>query len=160
MTDKPFDPEAPYGRSPVNGQPLPAGLRDPVVRAKAAASAKASLAERKRRSEKTKAKVNNAFLDDVLALWRKKGPEILEQAAAKAPEKVMKIVADLIPKQMEIKGGAVQDLDDEKIEELIGAITRQLGRGVETAAAEAASRAGAQTIDAEAVEIQSLPKAT
>lgn len=153
------DPDAPYGRMP-NGHPRSPGLRDPVLLAKAQAARKENLADRRRRAERTRAEVNVGFLEAVKELWREQGQDILQRAARDHPEKVMKVLADLMPKQMEIKGSAVQDLDDDRISELIEAITDRIGRGAGAALEAAASRAGAETIDAEVVEVQAVPKAT
>jgi hypothetical protein len=142
----------------VKGAPGP--LSDPEIRAKAVANRKANLAERKRRAESSRADLSVAFLEDVHELWKEHGKTILARAAFTHPEKVAKIIADLMPKQMEIKGSAVQDLEDDRLADLIDAISERLGRGTEAALGAAQGRADAQTIDAEIVEVSAVPEAT
>jgi hypothetical protein len=131
-------------------------LSDPVTLAKAQAARKENLAERKRKADRSRADLSVDFLGDVHELWKEHGKTILARAAFTHPEKVAKIIADLMPKQMEIKGSAVQDLDDERLHDLIGAISDRLGRGAETALGEAQGRSAPQIIDATAVELPAV----
>lgn len=140
----------------LNGSPM----KDPEIKAKALASRKANAAERRRRAEIARADLNGAFLDDLNEMWREHGKTILARAAFAHPEKVAKILADLVPKQMEVKTSSVQDLEDDRLADLIDALSERLGRGAEAALGAAQSRATAQTIDAEVVELQALPEAT
>ena len=135
------------------------GLSDPAVLAKAQAARKENLAERKRKAERARADLSVDFLGDVHELWKEHGKTILARAAFAHPEKIAKIIADLMPKQMEIKGSAVQDLDDERLHDLIGAISERLGRGAENALGTAEGRSPPKIIDATAIELRPLPEA-
>jgi hypothetical protein len=135
------------------------GLRDPQILAKAQAARKENLAERRRKADRSRADLSVDFLGDVHELWREHGKTILARAAFAHPEKVAKIIADLMPKQMEIKSSAVQDLDDDRLHDLIGAISERLGRGAEAALGAAEGRSPPKIIDATAVELRPIPEA-
>jgi hypothetical protein len=71
----------------------------------------------------------------------------------------VKIIADLMPKQMEVTGTVVQDLEDDRLNDLIGALSERLGRGAQTALGAAQGRATSEVIDAEVVDISPVHEA-
>jgi hypothetical protein len=135
-------------------------LRDPVLREKAVATRNANMAEKRRKADKSRAELNLHFLADLNELWREHGKAILSRAAFAHPEKVAKLIADLVPKQLEVKTSAVQDLDDDRLDDLVSALSERLGRGATTALNSAQGRAGAQTIEAEIIDVPPVQEAT
>lgn len=126
---------------------------------KGAAARTANYAEKRRKAEAARADLSLDFLTDLKEMWGEHGKTILARAAFAHPEKVAKIMADLMPKQMEIKGSAIQDIEDDRLADLIDALSERLGRGVEGVAGSVAGGSRATIIDAEAVEVPALPKA-
>lgn len=157
MTDQDYEPtpEEVLGEAPKPKHLL----ADPEIRRKAMEQRKLNTAEKKRKAEASRADLSVKFLSDVHELWKEHGPTILARAAFAHPEKIAKIVADLMPKQLEVKGSAVQDLDDERLSELIGAISDRLGRGTEAALGAAEGRAAPKIIDATIIDVSPVREA-
>lgn len=74
------------------------------------------------------------FTEDLMAVWAGQGPQILERAAFQNPMGFAKMVADLLPKQLDVDVSVVEELPDDQLAELIAGVGELLGRRVVQAA--------------------------
>lgn len=81
------------------------------------------------------------FTEDLMTIWSGQGPQILERAAFQNPMAFAKMVADLLPKQLDVDVNVVQELEDDQLADLISGVGEILGRRVEQAAREVEGRA-------------------
>lgn len=72
-------------------------------------------------------KLGEAFIADLYADWLKAGPEAIKAARAHNPAAYLRVVASILPKQLEIKDGTFDGLTDEQLASLIVAARDALG---------------------------------
>jgi hypothetical protein len=77
-------------------------------------------------------KLSEAFIADVCADWQQNGPQVIEACRLNKPEVYLKVVASLLPKQMEIKEGLFDSVTDEQLAAMIAAARDSLGMTDET----------------------------
>lgn len=72
-------------------------------------------------------KLSEAFVADLYDAWQEKGQDVISRVAAERPQDFLKVVASLLPKQVEIKEDAFGELTDEQLAALITAARHSLG---------------------------------
>lgn len=66
-------------------------------------------------------KLGEAFLTDLYADWQDHGVEVIARVRDEKPDAYLKVVASILPKQLEIKEGAFDGLGDEELAALVAA---------------------------------------
>jgi len=93
----------------------------------------------------TRHKISEAFLEDMHAAWKTKGAEAIAKVVEERPHEFLKVVAGLLPRDVNVKIDNLAEIDDAELAASLAAL-RSLAN---TCAAEIA-RAGA--IEAESTE--------
>jgi hypothetical protein len=66
-------------------------------------------------------KLGEAFLQDLYADWQQHGPQVIETCRRNKPEVYLKVVASLLPKELEIKENPFDGFTDDELAALIAA---------------------------------------
>jgi hypothetical protein len=66
-------------------------------------------------------KLGEAFIADFYADWQQHGRQVIETCRINKPEAYLKVVASLLPKQLEVKEGLFDGVTDEQLEAMIAA---------------------------------------
>jgi hypothetical protein len=74
----------------------------------------------------SKNSVAKAFYDDVFAVWEDVGESALRRAAFSDPVGFTKMVASLMPKQLDVTTTSVNELENEQLDRLIDQLQRTL----------------------------------
>lgn len=89
-------------------------------------------------------KLGEAFLADMLADWETNGKAVIEKVRAEKPDQYLKVVASILPKELNVRVNEFDDLTDDQLARQLAAIASQLaGAGIalgEGAGAEEASQ--------------------
>ena len=85
-------------------------------------------------------KLGEAFLADMLEDWEANGPETIQRVREEKPDAYLKVVASILPKELNVKVSELDDLSDEQIDKRIAALARALE--LEIGAGKAAGREG------------------
>lgn len=72
-------------------------------------------------------KLGERFVADLYEAWQEKGQDVIARVAAERPQDFLKVVASLLPKQVEIKEDAFGELTDEQLVAIISAARHSLG---------------------------------
>lgn len=64
-------------------------------------------------------KLGEAFLEDMLASWQTQGREAIERVIADKPEQFLKVVASILPRDLNVNINNMDDLTDEQLIERI-----------------------------------------
>lgn len=60
-------------------------------------------------------KLGEAFLEDLLVSWEANGPEVITRVIAEKPEQYLKVIASLMPKDLNVNVNPVGDMTDEQL---------------------------------------------
>lgn len=71
-------------------------------------------------------KLGEAFLADLLANWEQNGAETIEQVRIARPQDYLKVVASILPKELNVKVNELDDLTDDQLARQFAAIVSQL----------------------------------
>lgn len=71
-------------------------------------------------------KLGEAFLADMLADWEQNGPEVIQKVRADKPDQYLKVVASILPKEMNLRVGEFDELTDEQLARQLASIASQL----------------------------------
>lgn len=78
-------------------------------------------------------KLGEAFVADMLADWEKNGAETIKKVRADRPQDYLKVVASILPKELNLKIGELEELSDEeldrRIKQLAVAVADEIGPG-------------------------------
>ena len=92
-------------------------------------------------------KLGEAFLQDMLADWQENGVAAIEAVRSEKPDAYLKVVASVLPKEMNIKVSEFDDLTDDQLARQLASIASQLARaGVVIGEGDQASE-GSQSIN-------------
>lgn len=72
-------------------------------------------------------KLGEAFIEALHADFSKHGVDVIETVRTEKPDQYLKVVASLLPKQIEIKEGAFDGVSDEELAALVAAARSALG---------------------------------
>lgn len=64
-------------------------------------------------------KLGDAFIADLHAAWQTQGAKVIERVIEERPQDFLKVVASLLPKQIEVREGAFDSLGDEELAALV-----------------------------------------
>lgn len=60
-------------------------------------------------------KLGEAFLSDLLASWETNGPEVIERVIQEKPDQYLKVVASLMPKDLNVNINQMDGMTDEQL---------------------------------------------
>lgn len=60
-------------------------------------------------------KLGEAFLEDLLVSWESQGPAVIQRVIAEKPEQFLKVVASLMPKDLNVNLNQVGDMTDDQL---------------------------------------------
>jgi hypothetical protein len=69
----------------------------------------------KGRAKGSRNKLGEDFLTDLLEVWGEKGKACIETTAANHPEKLVSIVAGILPKELNVNTNAAEELSDDDL---------------------------------------------
>lgn len=98
----------------------------------------------KGRPKGSRNKLSEEFLSDLLVEWRENGPTALKAAALEKPVEFCKMVANLLPKQIQIKD-ELSDFTDEQLAALNALVASLIGN-TEGAESEDSQGTGQKTL--------------
>lgn len=71
-------------------------------------------------------KLGEAFLADMLADWETYGAETIVKVREEKPDQYLKVVASILPKELNVKVSDLDELTDEQLEQRYAAIAQAL----------------------------------
>jgi len=78
------------------------------------------------RKKGARSKLGEAFLEDMLANWQENGAETIEVVRTEKPDQYLKVVASILPKELNIRAGEFEDLTDDELARELANISAQL----------------------------------
>src|SRR5262249_46214732 len=78
------------------------------------------------RAKGARNKISTAFLNDLLEEWHEGGKEAMRIMRLERPAEFVKVVASVLPKELSIEVGPLQEIPDDKLIEYIEYTERQL----------------------------------
>lgn len=99
------------------------------------------------RNKGSRNKLGEAFLADMFADWEGHGKAAIVKVREEKPEQYLKVVASILPKELNVKVGELDELTDEQLTQQYAAIAQALvaagfGAGSGDAAQEGPQQAG------------------
>src|SRR5262245_66362762 len=76
-------------------------------------------------------KLSVAFVDALKAAFDEKGEEAIRICISERPHEFLRIIASIVPRELEISDSRLKDLSDEQLDELIEVTKRYLGSAAE-----------------------------
>lgn len=73
-------------------------------------------------------KLGEAFVADMLANWEEHGPETIEQVRTEKPDQYLKVVASILPKELNVKVSELDELSDDELDRRLAGLATQLAR--------------------------------
>lgn len=64
-------------------------------------------------------KLGEAFIEDLLAAWESRGPEVITTVIEKRPQDFLKVVASLMPKDFNVNVNQIGEMTDDQLVERI-----------------------------------------
>lgn len=89
-------------------------------------------------------KLGEAFLTDMLADWETHGVSAIAKVRDERPHEYLKVVASILPKELNIKVNELDELSDEQLERQLAAVIAQLADAGFDALARIAEAKGAE----------------
>jgi len=71
------------------------------------------------RPKGARAKLGEAFLEDILASWEAEGPAAIRRVLEKRPQDYLRVVASLMPKEMNVHVNQLDNMSDDQLVERI-----------------------------------------
>lgn len=78
------------------------------------------------RPKGARTKLGEEFLQDMLSDWEENGKAVIEAVRAEKPDQYLKVVASILPKELNVKVNELDDLTDEQLARQLRAIAAQL----------------------------------
>lgn len=78
------------------------------------------------RPKGARTKLGEEFLQDMLTDWKAHGIEVIEKVRAEKPDQYLKVVASVLPKELNVKVSELDDLTDDQLARQLAAIASQL----------------------------------
>ena len=98
------------------------------------------------RPKGARSKLGEAFLEDMLADWEEHGKVVIEAVRADKPDQYLKVVASILPKELNVKVNELDDLTDDQLARQYAAIAASLvAAGIDLSAGNAAQGGPEQT---------------
>lgn len=67
------------------------------------------------RPKGARSKLGEKFIEDLLASWEEKGPEAIAKVIADKPEQYLKVIASILPRDLNVNINNMDDLTDEQL---------------------------------------------
>lgn len=80
------------------------------------------------RPKGARSKLGEAFLQDMLADWQEHGKDAIVKVRDEKPDQYLKVVASVLPKELNVRVDEFADLDDDQLARQLAAIASQLAR--------------------------------
>lgn len=106
------------------------------------------------RQKGSRNKLGEAFLEDLYSSWAAHGPETIEKVRTEKPDQYLKVVASILPRELNVKVSELDDLDDATLDRRIAMLAAAVGLAIGTgegAGTEEASASAQPTGDVPAV---------
>lgn len=71
------------------------------------------------RPKGARSKLGEAFIEDLYASWEAKGKDVIEKVIAEKPEQYLKVVASLLPRDLNVNINPMDDITDEQLIERV-----------------------------------------
>lgn len=71
------------------------------------------------RPKGARSKLGEAFLEDILASWEAEGPAAIRRVIEKRPQDYLRVVASLMPKEMNVNVNQLDTMSDDQLVERI-----------------------------------------
>lgn len=71
-------------------------------------------------------KLGEEFLQDMLSDWKEHGVAVIQAVRAEKPDQYLKVVASVLPKELNVKVSELDDLTDDQLARQLAAIASQL----------------------------------
>lgn len=71
-------------------------------------------------------KLGEAFVSDLLADWEEHGPAVIAEVREEKPDQYLKVVASILPKELNVKVGEIDELTDEQLARQLASVASQL----------------------------------
>lgn len=78
------------------------------------------------RTKGSRNKLGEAFIEDMLADWQEHGTAVIEAVRADKPDQYLKVVASILPKELNVKVSELDELSDEQLQRQLAHIVAQL----------------------------------
>jgi len=78
------------------------------------------------RPKGARSKLGEAFLQDMLADWSENGKVVIEAVRTEKPDQYLKVVASILPKEMNLRVNDFDELTDEQLARQLASIATQL----------------------------------
>jgi hypothetical protein len=72
-------------------------------------------------------KLGEAFIEALHADFMDHGPQVIEAVRTEKPDQYLKVIASILPKQLEIKNDAFEGMSDDELAALVAAARSALG---------------------------------
>ncbi|MBK1866386.1 DUF5681 domain-containing protein [Aestuariivirga sp. YIM B02566] len=79
----------------------------------------------KGRPKGARSKLGEAFLDDLLQAWERDGAAAIQRVIETKPAAFLKVVADILPKELKVERDPLEDLTDEQLLAKVELLDRQ-----------------------------------
>lgn len=73
-------------------------------------------------------KLGEAFIADMLADWEEHGEAVIATVRAEKPDQYLKVVASILPKELNVKVSELDELSDDEIDRQLKSIAATLAR--------------------------------
>jgi len=78
------------------------------------------------RTKGARNKLGEAFLEDMLVDWQANGKVAIERVRDEKPDQYLKVVASILPKELNVKVSELDELSDEQLERQLANVVAQL----------------------------------
>ena len=97
--------------------------------------------------------LGEAFLQAMLADWEEHGKAVIEVVRAEKPDQYLKVVASILPKELNVKVNELDDLTDDQLARQLRAIATQLAAaGLDIGAGSGQAVASEQTGEIQTIQ--------
>lgn len=79
------------------------------------------------RQKGSRNKLGEAFLDDLYADWQENGKRVIEVVRAEKPDQYLKVVASILPKDLNVNVNKYDDLTDEELRQRLRELHDTIG---------------------------------
>lgn len=90
-------------------------------------------------------KLGEAFISDMLADWEQNGPETITRVREERPQDYLKVVASILPKQVDVNVKPFEEMDDDQLRRHAQRLIEELGPLAAFASGGGAGRAEDET---------------
>jgi len=105
------------------------------------------------RPKGARSKLGEAFLEDMLSDWEEHGKVVIEAVRADKPDQYLKVVASILPKELNVKVNELDDLTDDQLARQYAAIAASLvAAGIDLSAGNAAQGGPEQAVSVPTIQ--------